>query len=224
MDKKVNINFDDFIQIKPEDPAAINFNKLPYPHNIISKILDVKTTATEEQVKGFEHALSLLPEEEQLLLMQYFKWKENRDLIAADRGVSRTRVIQLVNKTLDKLRDFPFINYISLGFSEYDKYYQGAMEYLTELASLPEDDMSDRKIELQNVVKPLDIGFLGLPHAAHLKLKKYANCSTIEELISLCRKTGGDYSKYGWNFRIPWLGAKNREEIDYIMKKYRLLN
>lgn len=224
MDKKVNINFDDFIQIKPEDPAAINFNKLPYPHNIISKILDVKTTATEEQVKGFEHALSLLPEEEQLLLMQYFKWKENRDLIAADRGVSRTRVIQLVNKTLDKLREFPFVNYISLGISEYDKYYQGVMESLAELASFPEDDMSGRKMELRSKVLDLDIGFLGLPHAAQLKLKKYANCSTIEELISLCSKTGGDYSKYGWNFRIPWLGAKNRVEIDYIMKKYRLLD
>lgn len=224
MDKKVNLNFDEFIQIKPEDPAANNFNKLPYPHNIISKILDVKTTATEEQVKGLEHALSLLPEEEQLLLMRYFKWKEKRDLIAAERGVSRTRVIQLVNKTLDKLRDFPFVNYISLGYSEYDKYYQGAMENLAELASLPEGDKSDRKMELRNMVKTLDIGFLALPHAAHLKLKKYANCSTIEELISLCSKTGGDYTKYGWNFRIPWLGAKNREEIDVIVKRYRLLD
>lgn len=224
MDNQFMRDNDDFILIRPEASSVKNYSRLPYPNNLISKILQRQTVATEYQVKGLECALSLLPEEDQLLLQRHFKNKVILDVLATERGVTRARVMQIINRTLEKLRGFPLGPYIDKGFLEYDEYYKNAMNNLTKLASLTAEENPAIKQELITAVKDLDIGFLGLSHCAQHKTTYYAKCFTIGELIELCSKTGGDYDKYGWNFSVRWAGVKYREEIEEKMRRYNLID
>ena len=223
MDKQPNINTEEFILIKSDASGSKRYRNLPYPDNLISRILDKETKATEDQAMGLTYALSLLSADERDLILRHFSDNEILDFLATDRGVSRSRIIQIMNKIISKLRDFPFAGYIEQGYSVYNSHYQSIMAYFEELAALPDDAASDRRAELIDLVKDLEIEFLDLPHAALLKVKRYGNCSTIGDLVKLCSRTGSDYDKYGWNIDIRWLGEKNRDVINVVMRKYKLL-
>lgn len=190
--------------------SKVEMIRQPYPMNMLLSLTD-KTileppTLTEDVLAGLEYALSVLNDREREILRQRFEQRKPVVDIAADFGVTKSRIRECEYNALRKLRQRTVLGYILYGRKGFAE-----RNYIYHYAS---NDASDGVVASEQDVYTITIEELDLTVHAYTYLRRagYAVVGDIADLSTEQIQAIGH------------LHDKNREEIAMCLRRLGLKN
>ena len=112
--------FEDWMNGAPR-PGRFKDVNPPWPYNVVEEILGCKLDdpLTQDQIDGFEEALSTFPERDQQFLREYYEDNKTLEEIGRRHSMSRERPRQVMERMIFKLRRPPLRGFIIYGKEGY---------------------------------------------------------------------------------------------------------
>lgn len=179
-----------------------------YPLNLLRDI-PVGQILSDDQMKGLEHVLGQLTEREQLVLEYRYVKGMSYSEIGAAFELTGSRIQQIVNRALRKLRHPARTAYIREGFTAHETAILEQVRMVMEKkeGSLPVDS---------NKILEQDIEILRLSIRPYNCLKRHG-IGTLYDLLRLVLKEN-------WNKKCRNLGRKGAKEIVDSLLKLRIVD
>ena len=131
--------FEDWLNGAPRPGHFKDINP-PWPYNVVEEILRHKLDdpLTQDQIDGFEEALSTFPERDQQFLREYYEDNKTLEEIGRNHSMSRERPRQVIEHMIFKLRYPPLRGFIKYGKEGY-AIHRESIDIAAQLSKLEQD-------------------------------------------------------------------------------------